>query len=143
MAFRIIDAKPINCGYFKAGTGGTTAEGLVVIDTGTSGTTRTVIKATAPVTAASLVGIARSTVDSGSYTWVDLVENHTIEATYTGSSKTTVADTDAGAVFDISSETVINLDDTTGGCFVAFGNSNYDNTAKTLKGKFTLASRLV
>lgn len=144
MAFKIIDGTPINTLLMLAGTGGVTAEGLVVVSSGKA------VKAAQPISAATLVGIARATVASGSYVTVDLIENHLLEANFTGSSKTSLADSDLATVFDVASETALNLDDTTGGTFVCGGNgiagvagSWYDNGNLLVRGKFTSASRYI
>ena len=144
MAFKIIDGTPVNTFLMLAGTGGVTAEGLVVVSSGKA------VKAAQPISAATLVGIARTTVASGSYVQVDLIENHLIQANFTGSSKTSLADTDLATVFDVSSETALNLDDTSGGTFVVGANgiaavegSWYDNGNLIVNGKFTAASRYI
>lgn len=144
MAFKIADGKPINTQLMLVGTGGVTADGLVVVSSGKA------VKAAQPISAATLVGIARETVASGSYVQVDLIENHLIEATFTGSSKSSLADTDLATVFDVTGDLNINLDDTTGGTFVVGGNGIaatagtwYDNTNLLVRGKFTAASRYI
>ena len=144
MAIKIADGKPINTLLMLAGTGGVTAGGLVVASSGKA------VKAAQPISAATLVGIARTTVASGSYVVVDLVEDHLVEANFTGSSKTSLADSDLATLFDVTGDSTINLDDTTGATFVVGGNgvegvagSWYDNTNLLVKGKFTLASRYI
>lgn len=141
MAFKIVDGDSVTTLLMLVGSGGVTGGGLVVASSGKA------IKAAQPISAATLVGIARTTVASSSYVLVDLIENHVIEANFTGSSKTSLADTDLATVFDVASETALNLDDTTGGTFVVGANGIdgvagtwYDNGQLTVKGKFTRAS---
>jgi hypothetical protein len=107
-----------------AGTNGVTAGDLVVISSGT------VIKATDPVTADTLVGIALATAAADALVSVALAQDNILEAPYTGSSKTSLADTDIGTVFDLSDATTIDLDDTTGGCALCVG---YDNDRDIIK----------
>ena len=123
-----------------------TAEGLVTV-TG-SATAGVVIPGAAGfhATASLLLGIARATVASGSYGYVDLIEDHLIEAGFTGSSKTTIAATDALAQFDLSTDLLLNLDDTTNGVFCPIGGSagaGFDNTNRTVRGKFLRTSRYI
>lgn len=139
MAFKIVDAKPINAMYMQIGSGGVSAGGLVAISS-TKG-----VAAAAGFAVSTIVGISRETVASASYGYVDLIEDHEIEADYTGSTKTTVAVTDTGTAFDLSTALVINLDDTSSGSFVAgFGSPTFwDNTNLKIRGKFTHAARYV
>lgn len=141
MGAKIADGKAVNTLYMLVGAGGVTAGGLVVASSGKA------IKAAQPISSATLVGIARTTAASSSYVLVDLIEDHLIEINFTGSSKTSLADSDVATVFDVASETALNLDDTTGGTFVCGGNGAaggwYDNTNLLVRGKFTAASRYV
>lgn len=141
MAAKIIDAKPVNTLLMLAGSGGVTAGGLVVASSGKA------VKAAQPISAATLVGIARATTASGSYVLVDLIEDHLVEINFTGSSKTSLADTDVATLFDVSSDVALNLDDTSGGTFVCGGNGVaggwFDNANLLVRGKFTAASRYV
>ena len=102
---------------------------LVALDA----TTRYLIPAVAAST--DLVGIAQQTITTGATVTVTdsiLVLPLTevvLRVSYVGTTKTTLADTDlVSTLFDLSTATAINLDDTTGGmCSVV----DYDNTRKT------------
>jgi hypothetical protein len=139
MSFKIVDAKPINTWYMLIGSGGVSAGGLVAVSGGKG------VAAAADFANSTIVGIARETTASASYCYVDLIEDHELEADFTGSSKTSVAVTDTGTVFDLSTALVINLDDTTSGSFVAgFGSATFwDNTNYKIRGKYTHAARYV
>lgn len=116
----LINAEAGNVQKFIAGSGGVTAGDLVVISSGK------VVKAAAAVTAATIVGIAIDTAAENGYAKVQLLQSDSvISAPYAGSSKTSLADTDFGTVFDLTDSTKVNLDDTTGGCALCVG---YDNT---------------
>ena len=109
---------------FIAGSGGTSNGSLVVISSGK------VIKATDPVTAATLVGIALETADADAVVPVAVLQDGAkLIAPYTGSLKTSLAATDLGTVFDLSTDLIVDLDDTTGGCALCVG---YDNNVETI-----------
>ncbi|MBB6694383.1 hypothetical protein H7B90_23585 [Cohnella xylanilytica] len=101
---------------------------LVALDA----TTRYLIPAVAAST--TVVGIAQQSIVTGATVTIDdaievlPVTDCVIRVAYTGTTKTTLADTDlVSTLFDLSNATTINLDDTTGGmCSVM----DYDNTHK-------------
>lgn len=99
---------------------------LVAIDA----TTRYLIPAVAASTA--LAGIAQESITTGASVTVEdaipiiPLTDIVVRIDYTGSTKTTLADTDlVNTLFDLSDASTMNLDDTTGGmCSVV----DYDNT---------------
>lgn len=108
-----------------AGTGGGVAGDLAALDTGTA------VKAAEGASAATILGIFLETVDAGDMAYIAVPDdrNALIRSAYTGSSKTSLADSDIGTVFDLSDENTVNLDDTTGGLAVCQG---YDNDNDTI-----------
>lgn len=115
---------------WRVGASQTIAEGdLVAIDA----TSRYLIAAVAA--SANLVGIAQQAITTGATVTPDdkitilPLTDAVIRVSYVGTTKTTLADTDlVTTLFDLSTATAINLDDTTGGmCSVV----DYDNTRKT------------
>lgn len=140
MAFRFKDGIPtklkINA---KVGTGGVTAGCLCVITGSALGIT--VVKAAAALSAGTLLGIATETVTAGNYAEIEVVGNHILTGSVTGSSKTSLVETDKLTTFDISDENTINLDDTTGGSFVYVG--NYDSTQGTADFMVTEAAKFI
>lgn len=92
----------------------------------------------------TLVGIAQEAITTtGTITASDEIgiiplTGIVVRMSYTGSSKTSLADTDlATTLFDIDNGTTIDLDDTTGGmCSVV----DYDNTADTADVIFAAAN---
>jgi hypothetical protein len=101
------------------GTGGTAKGSLSVMSSDTA------IKATAGPTAATVFGIACAAYDAAAIGDFYAITGETvIGSKYTGSSKTSLTDADLQKVFDISSDVLVNLDDTTGGCCRCVG---YDN----------------
>lgn len=110
---------------FIAGTGGTANGDLVVWSSGK------VVKAAAAATAGTVVGIALEAVDADAMVLVSIIKpEDIIEAVYTGTSKTSLADTDIGTVFDVTGPITVDLDDTTDGYCVCVG---YNNTVKIIK----------
>lgn len=107
---------------FIAGSGGVTKGDLVVISSGT------VIKATDPVSAGTLVGIATETKLATAIVLVDIITaGTTVVAPFiTSGTKKTFADTDLGLVYDLSDATKVDPDDVTAGCCLITG---YDNDA--------------
>jgi len=102
-----------------AGSGGVSAGELVTISSGT------VISATSAPTASTVVGVALEDADATDLVAVGVLEDGAVlQAEYTGSIKTTLADTDIGTVFDLTDADTVNLDDTTGGCCVCVGYNN-------------------
>ncbi len=115
----------INIKTFIAGTGGVANGDLVVWSSGK------VVKAAAAAGAGTIVGIAQATVDADALVGVAIIKSgDIIEAVYTGSSKTSLADTDFGTIFDTTGPTTVDLDDTTDGYCVCVG---YDNTVNLIK----------
>lgn len=113
------------------GSGGLAAGDMVVISSGKA------VKAAAAAGAATIVGIARETTAENAVCAIDQITSETIiSATYTGSSKTSLAATDVGTLFDLSSASVVNLDDTTDPIAVCVG---YNNTTKQILFKITAA----
>lgn len=130
MYFR--DAKPSNVVKLPAGTGGVTIGDLVVVSA------NTVIKATdAP--SAVVMGIA---LETALVTVLAAIETfgRIITAKYTGVSKTSVTDADLLKTFDLSTEAIVDLDDTTGGPCLCVG---YNNTKSTIDFILPLAARIV
>jgi len=108
-----------------AGTGGTAAGDLVVWSSDT------VVKVAAAAAAGTIVGIALETVLADAMVAVSIIKpEDIIEAIYTGSTKTSLADTDIGTAFDVTGPTTVDLDDTTGGFCVCVG---YNNTVNIIK----------
>ena len=84
----------------------------------------------------TLVGIAVEAITTtGTVTAADAIKvipltGIVVRMKYTGSSKTTLADTDLlTTIFDITNPTTINLDDTTGGMCSVVGYNNTNATA--------------
>ena len=101
---------------------------LVALDA----TSRYLIPAVAAST--TIVGIAQQSIVTGATVTVDdaidvqPVLDCVIRVNFTGTTKTTLADTDlVSTLFDLSDATTINLDDTTGGMCSVVG---YDNDKK-------------
>ena len=118
---------------FIAGSGGTVEGEMVVISSGK------VIEIGPAATAATIVGIALETKDEDAVVLVDVIgEGTIISAPYTGSSKTSVADTDFGTLFDLDDGTTVDLDDTTDGVALCVG---YDNDVDEIKFVITAADR--
>jgi hypothetical protein len=104
---------------FIAGSGGVSAGELVTISSAT------VITASGGESANTIVGIALEDADAADLVPVAVPEDGAIiQAEYTGISKTTLADTDIGTVFDVSDGETVDLDDTTGGLAVCVGYNN-------------------
>lgn len=104
---------------FIAGSGGVSAGELVTISSAT------VITASGGESANTIVGIALEDADATDLVPVAVPEDGAIiQAEYTGISKTTLADTDIGTVFDVSDGETVDLDDTTGGCCLCVGYNN-------------------
>ena len=62
---------------------------------------------------------------------VEVIEGmQIVEANYTGSTKTSVADSDLGKVFGVTGPKLVNLDDTTNAVAVCVG---YNNTVETIQ----------
>jgi hypothetical protein len=121
---KILQGEFVRLEKFIVGTGGVTKGELVTI----SGTD--VIEAGPAVTAATVVGIAYETGAENAVVDVAIITpGMKIRADYVGSSKTSLADTDFGTVFDIDDGVIVDLDDTTGGCAFCVG---YDNDADTI-----------
>lgn len=117
------DGKAARTLRFIAGTNGSTRGAMMVISAGKA------VKAAAAHTAATVLGIAKNTVAADGIVEIEMADDRLVTAAYTGSSKTSLADTDIGTVFDLSDSVTVNLDDTTGGMCICQG---YDNTAKTI-----------
>lgn len=119
---------------FIAGVGGVTNGDLVVNSSGT------VIKATDPVTAGTLVGIALEDVASGGLVMVDVITAGTtvLSRFVTTGTKKTFAGTDIGLVYDLADSRNVDPDDTTGGCALIAG---YDND--TLEVTFNVPASLL
>jgi hypothetical protein len=112
--------------YFILGdVGGAEAGDLMVYSAGTA------IKATDPISAGTMIGVLLESGDQNDLVPIAVPEPNTlIRAPYTGSSKTSLADTDIGtAPFDLSDENTIDLDDTTEGCAIC---QDYDNDNDTI-----------
>ena len=111
---------------FIAGSGGVAKGDLVTYSSGT------VIKATGGATANTVVGIALETKTATNLVLVDRIgPESVIQAPFAVSgTKKTFADTDIGLVYDISDETTVNPDDTTGGTCVIAG---YDNLVQEVR----------
>jgi hypothetical protein len=110
----------------KAGTGGGVKGGIAVVSSSTA------VKAAAAPTAATVLGLFLEDVDADAVAQIAVPDKDAlIRAPYVGSSKTSLADTDLGAVFDLNSSdpTKVDLDDTTGGIAVCQG---YDNDNDTI-----------
>ncbi|MGE5631384.1 MAG: hypothetical protein ACM3TR_09845 [Caulobacteraceae bacterium] len=106
-----------------AGAGGIAVGDLVV------GTLSAAVKAAAAPSAGTVIGICTVAAAQSAVGEVELISGRVLRAPYTGSTKTSLADTDFGTVFDLSNSTTVNLDDTTGGCCVCVG---YDNNNDTI-----------
>ena len=108
----------------EVGSGGATKGDMVVISSGA------VVKAAAAPSAATIIGIALETGAQGAFIDVMQIKSGTrIRSEYTGSSKTSLADTDLLTAFDLTDANTVNLDDTTGGPCVCIG---YDNNNDTI-----------
>lgn len=122
MAIRIADGKEKTVIPVNVGTGGLANGSMAVTSSNTA------VKATSPVTAATALGTSIGAYDASSVGYIETFDNHILRCDFTGSSKTTLVDADIGKIFDISDDVTVNLDDTTGGCFMYVGNA--DNTNK-------------
>lgn len=140
MAIKIKDGIPtkrkINV---KVGTGGSTVDTVAVL-TGSAGSV-TAVKAAAAMSAGTMLGIFTATADAGAYVDVELIDNHLVTASVTGSSKTSLVSTDLLTTFDLSDAATINLDDTTGGSFVYVG--GYNSETGTADFAVTEAAKLI
>jgi len=117
------------------GTGGLAAGSIVVMSSATA------VKGAAAPTDATICGISTDTyVATDVGVLYGITSETVIGAKYTGSSKTSLTDADLGKVFDLSSDVLVNLDDTTGGCCVCEG---YDNDNKYIYFKVLATKRVV
>lgn len=104
---------------FIVGTGGVAKGDLVTFSAGT------VIKAVEAISTAIIVGIAEEAGAADAIVNVRLLESgDKVEVSYTGSTKTSLADTDLGTLFDLDDAQTIDLDDTTGGFMLLVGYNN-------------------
>lgn len=118
---------------FIAGSGGVAVGELCVISSGK------VVEAGAAASAATIVGICVQAALENAVALVDIIgEGTVVAAKYTGSSKTSVADTDFGTLFDIDDGLTVDLDDTTDGIALCVG---YDNTCDEIHFVITAADR--
>lgn len=102
------------------GTGGVVKGSLCVLSS------NTFVKAAAATTDGTIAAIALETADAAAVAKFQLVSNTPIiSAKYTGSSKTSLTDADISKIFDLSSDLIVNLDDTSGGCAFCV---DYDNS---------------
>ncbi len=110
---------PVSTIKRTVGTGGTAAGSLCVMSSNTA------VKAANAASDATIFGIACAAYDSGDVgDFFEVNEDTMIASKYTGSSKTSLTDADLGKVFDLSSDVLVDLDDTSGGCASCEG---YDN----------------
>lgn len=116
------------------GTGGLAAGSLAVMSSDTA------VKAAAAASDATIVGVSPAAYSAAAVKELYEITSQTIlGAKYTGSTKTSLTDADLGKVFDLSSDLLVNLDDTTGGCCVCEG---YDNANKTIYFKILNTKRV-
>lgn len=108
---------------FIAGSGGSTRGALMVVSSGKA------VKAAAAPTAATVLGIACNTVSADGIVEIEAIDNRMVTAAYTGSTKTTLADTDIGTAFDLDDSLTVDLDDVADGICICQG---YDNEGKTI-----------
>jgi hypothetical protein len=127
----IRDGKTSTVVKLLVGSGGVTKGDLVAVSSGK------IVKAAAQATAA--LGIALESASENDYALVDVAGGRIITAEFTGSGKTSLADTDLGTVFDLSDENTVNLDDTSGGICLCVG---YNNEKGTIDFILTEASRI-
>lgn len=113
---------------------------LIQID----GTTRKGVVAVAA--SATLIGIAEEAITTGaSVTTADnipvtLLKGQVMRIDFTGSTKTTLAETDLySTAFDLSDKKTINLDDTTGGMCKVLAYDNTNGTADVVVADANLA----
>lgn len=92
--------------------------------------------AAAAAAAGTVLGVAyQDYTTGGSVTAADVIKvdinpNSIYEFPYSGSTKTSLTDSDKGTQFDLGANAfTVNLDDTTGGYFMCVG---YNNTRKTI-----------
>ena len=127
----IRDGKTSTVVKFLVGSGGVAKGDLVALAGGK------IVKAAAQATAA--LGIALQTAADTEYALVDIAGARIITSEYTGTSKTSVADTDLGTVFDLTDENTVNLDDVGSGICICVG---YNNDKKTIDFILTEACRV-
>lgn len=106
------------------GSGGAVRGHLAVVSSGKA------VKAAAAVTDATVLGVFAETKDADELVQIEQITSDSLlTSEYTGSSKTSLANTDIGSVFDLTDSDTVNLDDTTGGCCLCQG---YNNTIKQI-----------
>ncbi|MNT26768.1 hypothetical protein D3C72_1623620 [compost metagenome] len=95
----------------------------------------------------TLIGIAQKDITTGATVTskdnipVTLLKSAVVRIDYTGTTKSSLAETDLYTVkFDLGSKNTVNLDDTTGGMCQVIA---YDNTKKTADVVFTAASQVL
>lgn len=116
------------------GTGGTVRGSLCAMSSDTA------VKAAANPTDGTIFGIATDTyaaTDVGIF--YKITSDTQIAAKYTGSSKTSLTDADLGKSYDLSSDLIVNLDDTSGGPFICDG---YDNDNDIIYGHIVAVERV-
>lgn len=115
-----------------AGSGGGDAGDVAVVSAGKA------VKGAGGPTAATVLGLFLEDVAENGIAKIAVPnEGALIRAPYIGISKTSLADSDIGKVFDLEDETSIDLDDTTGAVCVCQG---YDNDNDTIDFVFTKAA---
>jgi hypothetical protein len=100
----------------------------------------------AVVASTTLIGIAQTAITTGASVDdtdsipVTLLEGAVIRIAYTGSTKTTLAETDLYSTsFDLSDKKTLNLDDTTGGMCKVLAFDNDNDTADVVIARANLA----
>jgi len=107
------------------GTGGVADGDLVVISAGT------IVASADGDKTATVVGIALDDGDVDDVVAVAAIsEGAILQAPYAGATKTTLTDADLGTLFDVDTETQIDLDDTIAGCALCIGYNNDVNLIK-------------
>jgi hypothetical protein len=115
-----------------AGSGGGAAGNVAVVSSNKA------VKGAAAPTAATVLGLFLEDVDENEIAMIAVPDKGAlIRAPYIGTSKTSLADTDLGAVFDLEDEKSIDLDDTTDAVCICQG---YDNDNNTIDFVFTEAA---
>lgn len=113
--------------HFKVGNSQSIKEGdLVQI---TSGKVEKAVSASTTLVGIAMRDITTTTATDADVIPVILLKSAIIRINYTGTSKSSLSDSDMyGTAFDISDEKTLDLDDTSGGMFKVVG---YDNDQKT------------
>lgn len=115
-----------------AGSGGGSKGDVAVVSSNKA------VKAATGPTAGTVLGLFLEDVAENGIALIAVPDkNAIIRAPYIGTTKSSLADSDLGKVFDLKDEKSIDLDDTTGAVCIC---QSYDNENKTIDFVFTQAA---